>query len=259
MNKQGNLMIKPMDLANYIVERQVEKGNPTNTLTLQKVLYFVGCEYMKHRNSSHSLFDDSDTLMKWKFGPTFPNVYEAYSFYGCLGITSIPFTQIFDWDSEGFQEEIQLSGVISLDLLNEWIEKYVNLKKYDLVSMTLSHQNWKKDQEEIESGNYVAYQWSELYQELTTNQSFFDVIDADELNKKRQIMAKKASEKTAEQLYQKLKKLDKEVHEIKDKTETDAEQLKKKQKEAEKIIKKLNSCGVSDKKIVLFLLGLSTK
>lgn len=259
MNKQEHLTIKPMDLANYIVERQVKKGNPTNTLTLQKVLYFVGCEYMRHQNSSHSLFDDSDTLMKWKFGPTFPEVYEVYSFYGSLPVSSIPFTQIFDWDVEEFQEKIELSGVIDLELLHDWIDKYVNLQKYDLVTMTLSHRNWKKDKEEIESGNYVAYQWYELYQELTSNKTFFDVMNYDELNKNRQILAKKASEKNMEQLYRQLKKIDGEVHQLKEKTETDEEQLKKKQKEAEKIIKKINASGVSDKEIVLFLLGFSTK
>lgn len=165
--------MKGIDLANYIVEKQIGIGEPTNTLSLQKVIYFVNAEYMKHTKKPDLLIEDD--FEKWKFGPVVPDVYHEYSYFGSLPITNIPFTQLFDWDEDNFVQEVKNEG-ISIEKLNEWIDKYINEPRFKLVEATHKHSSWKNYEDQINQGEKgLKYTAEELYNEIKDDNEFFKV------------------------------------------------------------------------------------
>lgn len=166
----------PMDIANYIAKTMIEVGKPTDTITLQKTLYFIQCEYMKHIGKAVSLFDSTDPddfLMKWKFGPVYPKVYHEYNLFGSLPISSLPFTQVCTWDEDNLGEALDEKS-ISLDDIDKWLFAYIEFDRFELVDMTHRHQIWLKDSEAINKGNKeIPYDLHELYEEIKTNPNFF--------------------------------------------------------------------------------------
>lgn len=163
--------MKGIELANYIVSRQIEKGQPTNTLSLQKIIYFVNAEYIKEIDKPEFLTED--VMEKWKFGPVIPEVYREYSFYGPLPITELPVSQFFEWDEAEFAAKLDAKNV-SLKLLNEWIDKYADIQRFELVNWTHKHKAWKNYEEIILSGKHnLPYTGEELYQEIKESVNAF--------------------------------------------------------------------------------------
>ena len=169
--------LKPIDLANYIVSRQLS-GNGmklTTHLALQKTLYFIDCEYMRHIGKPVSLFDEY-TFEKWKFGPVCPITYREYQLFGPLHVSCLPFMQAFSFEHSEFLSQIH-SKDLSIKLLNEWIDKYIYVEQFRLVNRTHSHHVWKKDASKIIDNDEppIPYDVVELFNEIQSNSSFFDV------------------------------------------------------------------------------------
>ena len=70
--------MKALDLAAYIVNLCIEKGNPVSNLQLQKIMYFTHLYYL--RNYKLKLITDLP-FEAWKFGPVIEQVYYKYSIY----------------------------------------------------------------------------------------------------------------------------------------------------------------------------------
>ena len=68
--------MKALDLAAYIVNLCIEKGNPVSNLQLQKIMYFTHLYYL--RNYKSKLITDLP-FEAWKFGPVIEQVYYKYS------------------------------------------------------------------------------------------------------------------------------------------------------------------------------------
>lgn len=117
----------------------------------------------------------SDTFVKYKFGPVVEEVYRAFSFYGPLDITSVP-VEYFYIDTEEFLDEIVREG-LPINVLNDWIDKYITWDRYDIVQLTQSHNVWLKDRDEIVSGNLsIPYKNDEIFAEASEDyQKFFGV------------------------------------------------------------------------------------
>lgn len=166
--------MKGIELANYIVSKQIEEGRPTNTLSLQKVMYYVNAKYMHENNNPIPLITDG--FEKWKFGPVNPDVYHEYSFYGSLPISGLPFTQMLYWDEDDFAEDLSESG-LSLEKLNSWIDEFISYDRFDLVEATHRHDVWKKDESAINRGvQGLAYSNEEIFDEIVSNpETFFKV------------------------------------------------------------------------------------
>ncbi|AJD93374.1 hypothetical protein JMA_40560 (plasmid) [Jeotgalibacillus malaysiensis] len=168
--------LHPIDIANYIAKKMMEAGNPTNTIALQKTLYFIQCEYMRYMGKAVSLFDSTDAediLMKWMFGPVYPKVYHEYNLFGSLPISSLPFTQVVSWKEDNLEEALDEKG-ITLDDIDKWLFTYINIDRFDLVDMTHRHQIWLKDAEAINKGNKkIPYDLNELCEEIISNPNFF--------------------------------------------------------------------------------------
>lgn len=72
-----------LDIAKYILNKCIELDRPISNLQLQKVLYYVQCEYIKKTNGG-ILFNDD--IVAWDYGPSVPNVYYEYKIYSSSDI-----------------------------------------------------------------------------------------------------------------------------------------------------------------------------
>jgi len=161
-----------IDVANYIVTKQIENGNLTNTISLQKIIYLVNAKFMQEKDESVPLFDDQ--LQKWKYGPVSPEVYHEYKLFGAMDISMLPTSQFFYWEKEDFVRELTENKGISKELLDEWIDEFTDAERFDLVDLTHEHNCWKVDSDKIKNGEQnIPYDYNEIFQEMKSNPDLF--------------------------------------------------------------------------------------
>lgn len=161
-----------LEFANYIVDKQINEGKYTNTISLQKILYFVNARFMEYNDSPNSIFEDQ--VQKWKYGPVVPEVYQTYKLFGPMDITSIPASQAFFWDEEEFLNELYQKHGIEKNTIDQWINEFVNKDRFELVDLTHEHNLWKKDSDRIKEGYLnITYDNNELFNEIKSNPNRF--------------------------------------------------------------------------------------
>lgn len=74
---KGEMKMKGLDIAKYIVDKCYREGKPVTNLHLQKILYFVQGEY--YRQTKKFLIEDD--FLAWQYGPVLREVYDEYSWY----------------------------------------------------------------------------------------------------------------------------------------------------------------------------------
>lgn len=67
-----------MDVANYIVTKANERGQPITHLKLQKILYYVVAKHLKDTGE----YLITEPICKWQFGPVVKEVYHTFKTYG---------------------------------------------------------------------------------------------------------------------------------------------------------------------------------
>lgn len=70
-------------VCNNVLRRAFEERIPVSPMKLQKLLYFIGCEYVKATGSD--LF--SEDFGVWKYGPVLPTVYDEFKSFKSGSIT----------------------------------------------------------------------------------------------------------------------------------------------------------------------------
>lgn len=75
-----------LDIAKYIVNKCTLDEKPVTNLQLQKILYYIQKEFLKHNRQAFL-----DDIQAWKFGPVVPKVY----FYFC-GAGAMPINMFYD-------------------------------------------------------------------------------------------------------------------------------------------------------------------
>lgn len=65
-------------VCNNLLQRTFDEKNYVSPMKLQKLLYFVACEYKKKTDAD--LF--SEPFEVWKYGPVLPSVYGEFKSYG---------------------------------------------------------------------------------------------------------------------------------------------------------------------------------
>lgn len=65
-------------VCNNILSRAINEKIDVSPMKLQKLLYFVACEYIK--KTASPLF--SEAFEVWKYGPVLPSVYNEFKSYG---------------------------------------------------------------------------------------------------------------------------------------------------------------------------------
>ena len=76
-------MYKAVELSKYIVTKCLSDDCPISNLQLQKILYYIQKNFLKHRRIAFA-----DDIEAWQFGPVVPNVYYKFCGYGAMPITS---------------------------------------------------------------------------------------------------------------------------------------------------------------------------
>lgn len=74
---KGEMKMKGLDIARYIIDKCYREGKPVTNLHLQKILYFVQGEY--YRKTKKFLIEDD--FLAWQYGPVLREVYDEYNWY----------------------------------------------------------------------------------------------------------------------------------------------------------------------------------
>ena len=112
-------MSNALDIANHVLIRCDSKGRKISNLQLQKVLYFVWCDYYKATHSH--LFEDN--FIAWKLGPVVLDAYRKYCVFGYL--------DIFYPDNRFPQDTVDFNVASVID---PFIDAYSSMSAFDLVN-----------------------------------------------------------------------------------------------------------------------------
>ena len=79
--------MKALDLAGYVVNYCLFKGQPATNLRLQKILYFLQIQSLIDSKLNSKLIDSD--FEAWKFGPVIRDVYYAYCLNAGMPILNV--------------------------------------------------------------------------------------------------------------------------------------------------------------------------
>lgn len=160
-----NKLYRPIDIANYIIKRAVDKGQPITHLKLQKLLYYVVAKYFK--DNSSKLINES--ISKWQYGPVVESVYHYLKIYGSSeikapikyitseGILNLKFADVGIMNSK-IESDDKVKNAIDY-VLNKLLERSAS----DLVERTHKEKAWKQNESKILSSvNDLTYSDKEL-------------------------------------------------------------------------------------------------
>lgn len=77
------MVLSPTVMCNNILQRAFMENIPVTPMKLQKILYFVSCEYVKDTDTSML----SEEFCVWQYGPVLPSVYYEFQSFGSNKIT----------------------------------------------------------------------------------------------------------------------------------------------------------------------------
>lgn len=77
------MSISAVVLCNNVLMRAFHENVPVSPMKLQKLLYFISCEYLK-RTKEELL---SEAFSVWQYGPVLPTVYNEFKSFSSFSIT----------------------------------------------------------------------------------------------------------------------------------------------------------------------------
>ncbi len=77
------MSISAVVLCNNVLMRAFDANIPVSPMKLQKLLYFISCEYLK-RTGEELLSEDFGV---WQYGPVLPTVYNEFKSFGSFPIS----------------------------------------------------------------------------------------------------------------------------------------------------------------------------
>lgn len=93
------MAFSPTVLCNNILKRSFSENIPVTPMKLQKLLYFVSCEYLKCTNTPLL----SESFEVWQYGPVLPSVYNEFKSFRSSPITT--FAKDANGGSFAYQED----------------------------------------------------------------------------------------------------------------------------------------------------------
>lgn len=111
-------------VCNNILRRAFKEGVSVSPMKLQKLLYFVGCEYVK--NTGADLFTEDFGV--WQYGPVLPTVYDEFKSFKSSPITK------YATDANGVAYAIDENDAPNLKSAIDRI--WQNFKGFDGVSLS---------------------------------------------------------------------------------------------------------------------------
>ena len=109
------MALSPTVFCNNILQRAFAENISVSPMKLQKLMYFVSCEYAKDLGTDLL----SENFAVWQYGPVLPTVYNEFKSFGRNPITS------YAKDATG-----ESYAYTEIDCLREIIDKVWNSFKY---------------------------------------------------------------------------------------------------------------------------------
>ncbi|NFG62399.1 DUF4065 domain-containing protein [Clostridium botulinum] len=145
--KGGVVMVyKAMEVAQYIINRALDKDKNVSNLKLQKLLYYVQAAFLVDKKEP--CFEDD--IVNWKHGPVVKEVYDQYKEYSDRNITEYQdgySIYEFDNDYNFVKRKITFdSNMIDQEdknRINKVIDELLVLSAWNLVDKTHEEDPWK--------------------------------------------------------------------------------------------------------------------
>ncbi len=93
------MALSPTVACNNILQRAFKENIHVTPMKLQKLLYFVSCEYVKETNTPML----SEDFCVWQYGPVLPSVYYEFQSFGGSKITK--YAQDAEGNSFAYNED----------------------------------------------------------------------------------------------------------------------------------------------------------
>lgn len=125
-------MVDPRVIANFVLDRADERGRQMTNLDLQKIVYFLHGHYLCRYNEP---LVDSE-FEAWNYGPVNKLIYDSFKGYNDSPIEGR--ATAFNPITRQRRELPQLVDPRIISLINETLDKYLDLTTYSLVQLTHS-------------------------------------------------------------------------------------------------------------------------
>lgn len=106
-------MKSALELSKYIIGFCAGDNMPISNLQLQKILYYIQCEFLKKNKEAFP-----DDFEAWQFGPVVPSVYRQYCGFGAR---SIKMTYNIALEEELLEDQNLINRIIRINRVkNPW-------------------------------------------------------------------------------------------------------------------------------------------
>lgn len=126
---------KVLDIAEYIIQKSSNMGNPIDHLKLQKILYYVQAKFLVEKNEKCF----SEQILAWRFGPVVESVYRKYSKYSSMNL--YPKNEIYQDNTIDSYD---------MNLIDSILQKYSDKNAWFLVEQTHREKPWIKTSQSSE-------------------------------------------------------------------------------------------------------------
>lgn len=157
MNSSKSLISQdPLAVANYVIKKAVEKGNPVTNLKLQKILFFLQAAFINEFDTP--IMDTK--FSRWPFGPVSKDVYYSFKDNGSGEIRDEAQTIDFS-DFNILTPRIKLDDIY-MDKIGEYTTQLLKYPTWKLVQKTHEQSLWSDYEEDIKNFNAKDYTTEEI-------------------------------------------------------------------------------------------------
>lgn len=117
---------KVLNIAEYVIQKSIDVGNPIDHLKLQKILYYIQAKFLVEKKVK--CFDEP--ILAWRFGPVIESVYRRYNKYSSMNLYP--------------KNKSQFNNVEKCDaeIIDSLVNKYAEKNAWFLVEQTHREKPW---------------------------------------------------------------------------------------------------------------------
>lgn len=116
-----------LDISEYVLSYCEVKGKPISNLKLQKILFYIQCEYI--RKKKRVLFDNQ--MECWAYGICIPDSYLHYASWSSTDIFGVKLMEGVSFDDD------------TILIMNRVIDQYIDWKLWHLVELNQKEKIWR--------------------------------------------------------------------------------------------------------------------
>lgn len=118
-----------VDVSEYVLSYCEAKEKPITNLKLQKILFFIQCEYIKQKKKL--LFDNP--MECWIYGISIPDSYLHFSTWSSTDIFGVKLKEGIVFDNE------------TMLIINKVIDQYIDWELWHLVELNQKEKIWRNN------------------------------------------------------------------------------------------------------------------